>query len=79
MQARGKDVVLLRHAWEGMTSERPPIRTVDVLAALEEPDQDDGSQATKRRANRTILVYYEETEEGILVHGVSATRRDVRA
>lgn len=73
--ARGKWVTIRKHAAEGMACEAPPIREDDVLLVLEEPDHDDQNQAYKRIGTRTVIVYYEETDDHIRVRAVSATRR----
>lgn len=74
MEVRGKIVLIGKHAHEGMAAERPPLDEHDILAALETPDHDDGRQAGKRIGKRTIIVYYEETQDGIEVRSISATR-----
>lgn len=73
--ARGKPVAFTKHALEAMSCERPPVRSEDVLLALDEPDEDtpqDG--ARKRLGRRTIIVRYAEYEDEIRVKTVSATR-----
>lgn len=75
MLVRGKELDLGRHAAGGMLAERPPISLEDVIHALEEPNHDDGSTATKRIGKRTIIVRYEESEVDVFVRSVSATHR----
>lgn len=75
VEARGKPVYLTRHAYAGMTAERPAVRPQDVARVLEEPDHEAHGTAFKRIANRTIIVRYVEEEDRIRVRGVSATRR----
>ena len=75
MSFRGKRLMIVRHAADGMRQERPEIDPYDVLDALEGPDHDDGSTATKRKGRRTIIVRYVEREEAWLILSVSATRR----
>jgi hypothetical protein len=74
MLVRGRWLTLTQHAFEGMQAERPPIRVVDVALVLEEPDHDQATFAWKRIGPRTVLVYYEEQAEALLVRAVSATR-----
>lgn len=76
--ARGKPVALPRHALDGMTGERRPISPLDVVKVLEEPDHDNGKEASRWLRGRTIKVYYTEAESRIIVLGVSATRRRFR-
>jgi hypothetical protein len=78
IEARGKPVVLSRHAENAMVSERPPIRVRHLARTLEAPDHDDGKTAWKRIANRTVLVHYQEEADQILVKTVSATRGRLR-
>lgn len=74
-EVRGRPLYLTAHAVVGMDAERPPVGIVDVLRALEEPDHDDGKEATKWVGRRTIKVYYSEEGDRIYVRGISATRR----
>lgn len=79
---RGKTVWLLKHAWEAMNAEKPPISVAEVMEAIESPDrierEREGNKVLKWVGNRTILVYYDEDEESIYVKGVSATRKRIR-
>lgn len=63
------------HAYDGMNGERPPMRENDVQHTIDEPDEDDGTKASRWIGRRTIIVYDDENEESIHVRGVSATRR----
>lgn len=74
MLVRGKWLEVDKHALEGMNAERPPI-TLDVAClVLDAPDYDDGKKAYKRVGRRTVLLYYDEEEGTVTVHGASATR-----
>lgn len=73
--ARGKDLRIRKHAFEGMSAERPPIRVEDVARTLEEAERDDGRNAWKWIGSRTVIVHYREEEHEVVVRGVSATRR----
>lgn len=79
MYVRGKPCRISKHAFEGMRSERPPLDDTDVALVLGEPNRDDGRLATRRMGARTILVYYAECEDEIVVRCVSATRSHVPA
>lgn len=74
MYARGKQCRVSKHAHEGMQAERPPIDYGAVQFVLEEPSADDGTRATRRVGRRTILVYYNEFDDEILIRSVSTTR-----
>lgn len=49
------------------------IEANDVLDVLDEPDYDDTRKAYKWIGRRTVIVYYAEEEDRILVDSVSAT------
>lgn len=49
------------------------VEANDVLDVLDEPDYDDTRKAYKRIGRRTVIVYYSEEEDRILVDAVSAT------
>lgn len=74
MYVRGKFVSLKKHAFEGMNCERPPVQVGDVIDALEQPDHDDGNQAVRWNGHRTVIVYYAESEDELIVRSVSATK-----
>lgn len=74
MLVRGKWCRVARRALDGMNAERPPISDAEIEAPLEEPDHDDGNQARKRIGRRTIIVYYREEADTLVVRAVSATR-----
>jgi hypothetical protein len=76
---RGKWTAISKHASDAMAAERPPAEANDVREVLEAPDQDDGHQAIKRIARRTLLVYYDEDDAQVYVLSVSATRRRLPA
>lgn len=61
-----------------MHAERPPIQQEEIRQTLDAPDTDDGHQATWRHKARTIIVYYDEEQDFLDVHAVSATRREIR-
>jgi hypothetical protein len=80
---RDKPVWFDRHALDGMNAERPRVGVAEVEAVLEGPDcimEESGGRhkAWKHAGKRTILVYYDEDEEGIYVRSVSATRSEIR-
>ncbi len=79
---REKAVIIMKHAIDAMNSERPHIDVDDILNVIDSPDNtvhESGNRfkATKWMKKRTIIVYYDEFEDEIYVHGVSATRRRV--
>jgi len=79
---RGKSVWIERHAFEGMSSERPPVSTQDVMTTIKKPDGVEREAGTREKAwrwigQRTIMVYYDELEDEIHVKAVSATRRKI--
>jgi len=79
---RDRPVWFDRHALDGMNAERPNVAVAEVEAALEAPDrcikESNGRlKAWKRIGKRTIIVYYDEDEEGIYVRSVSATRSEI--
>lgn len=76
----GKYVWIERHANDGMNAERPYIKVEHVLETLRDPDKLEKEAGIRKKAIkwigfRTIIVYYDETEEEIHVTGVSSTRR----
>lgn len=77
-RARGKPVSFAAHALDGMAAERERVRAEDAVRVLDEPDHDNGKDASKWVGRRTIKVYYIEEEDRIFVRGVSATRRRFR-
>lgn len=79
---RGKSVWIERHAFEGMSNERPPVSTEEVRSTIEKPDGAErefgaGQKVWRWIGQRTIIVYYDELEEEIHVKAVSATRRKI--
>jgi len=80
---RDRPVWFERHALDGMNAERPRISVGEVECALEAPDRivkehDGRLKAWKRVGKRTVLIYYDEDEEGIYVRSVSATRSEIK-
>jgi hypothetical protein len=80
---RDRPVWFDRHALDGMNAERPRIGVSEVESVLEAPDRLDEEKGERRKASkhigkRTIMVYYDEDEEGIYVRSVSATRSEIR-
>lgn len=80
---RDKPVWFDRHALDGMNAERPRIVVAEVEEVLEAPDrlvkEHEGMlKAWKRIGKRTMIVYYDENEEGIYVRSVSATRSEIK-
>jgi hypothetical protein len=75
VQVRGKEVMVSRHAFDGMNAENPPIRVEDVEAALINPDSVQGNKSLKWTGRRTVIVYSNEYPDYIEVESVSATRR----
>lgn len=71
---RGKRLSFDKHAAHAMAAERPAVREGDVERVLEQPDRDDGHRTLKWLKDRTIIVYYDETEDEIYVRTISATR-----
>jgi hypothetical protein len=79
---RNRSVWLDRHALDGMNAERPKVAVAEAEETLEAPDRlttehDGRLKAWKRIGKRTIIVYYDEDEEGIYVRSVSATRSEI--
>lgn len=79
---RGKRVWIAKHAFEGMSDEKPPVSTEHVLSAIADPDGSEMESGMRRKAwrwigQRTIMVYYDELEDEIRVKAVSATRRKI--
>lgn len=80
---RRKAVWIERHAFEGMSGERPPVSTVEVMSTIEKPDGCEGKAGARQKVwrwigERTIIVYYDEFEDEIHVKAVSATRRKIQ-
>jgi len=75
VQIRGKEVMVSRHAFDGMNAENPPIRVEDVEETLVNPDNVQGNRSLKWIGRRTVIVYSTEYPDYIEVESVSATRR----
>ena len=74
---RGKQVLVNKHAFDGMNAENPHIKIEHLEETLQNPDRVDGEQYIKWIGNRTIIAYVTEYSDYIEVHGVSATRRRI--
>ena len=79
MLVRGRPCNILKHAYEAMLAERPPVGEAEVFLVLKEPDRDDGKAAHRRIGRRTLTIYYTEHSDEIEIGGVSATRSRLRA
>ena len=79
---RGKRVWIERHAFEGMSSERPAVSTRELADTIARPDGAERESSARQKAwrrigQRTVIVHYDELEEEIHVKAVSATRRKI--
>ena len=75
MKLRGKEVMVSRHAFDGMNAENPPVSVEHLEETLNNPDLIQGEKYVKWIGRRTVIAYIIEYEDYFEVHGVSATRR----